>query len=63
MRRTLVIDDKLLEEARRTPCTSGVRETIEARLREDRSNQRSKELNTMKEDAPLCQHRIFASFF
>jgi Arc/MetJ family transcription regulator len=34
VRRTVVIDDGLLEEARRTLGTSGVRETIEAGLRE-----------------------------
>jgi Arc/MetJ family transcription regulator len=34
MRRTVVVDDKLLEEAREALGTNGVRETIEASLRE-----------------------------
>ena len=34
MRRTVVIDDQLLAEARRALGTSGIRETVEAGLRE-----------------------------
>jgi Arc/MetJ family transcription regulator len=34
MRRTVVIDDDLLQEARQVLGTSGVRETVEAGLRE-----------------------------
>ena len=34
MRRTVVIDDELLEEARRILGTKGVRDTVEAGLRE-----------------------------
>ena len=34
MRRTLVIDDDLLEEAREVLGTIGIRETVEAGLRE-----------------------------
>ena len=34
MRRTVVIDDKLLEEARKVLGTRGVRDTVEAGLRE-----------------------------
>ena len=34
MRRTVVIDDDLLREARQVLGTSGVRETVEAGLRE-----------------------------
>lgn len=34
MRRTIVIDDDLLREARQILGTSGVRETVEAGLRE-----------------------------
>ena len=34
MRRTVVIDDQLLDEARRALGTSGIRETVEAGLRE-----------------------------
>ena len=44
MRRTVVIDDGLLEEARRTLGTSGVRETIEAGLREAIRRRRLQEL-------------------
>ncbi len=34
MRRTVVIDDNLLEEARQVLGTRGIRETVEAGLRE-----------------------------
>lgn len=34
MRRTVVVDDELLDEARRVLGTSGIRETIEAGLKE-----------------------------
>ena len=34
MRRTVVIDDDLLEEAREVLGTTGIRETVEAGLRE-----------------------------
>lgn len=34
MRRTVVIDDNLLEEARRVLGTKGVRDTVEAGLKE-----------------------------
>jgi len=34
MRRTVVIDDDLLEEAREVLGTNGIRETVEAGLRE-----------------------------
>lgn len=34
MRRTVAIDDDLLEEARRVLGTRGIRETVEAALRE-----------------------------
>ena len=34
MRRTVVIDDQLLDEARRTFGTKGIRETVETGLRE-----------------------------
>ena len=44
MRRTVVIDDRLLEEARRTLGTSGIRETIEAGLREAIRRRRLEEL-------------------
>lgn len=44
MRRTVVIDDNLLEEARQALGTRGVRETIEAGLREAVRRQRLEEL-------------------
>ncbi len=44
MRRTVVIDDKLLEEAREALGTRGVRETIEAGLREVIRKRRLEEL-------------------
>jgi Arc/MetJ family transcription regulator len=45
MRRTVVIDDKLLEEAREALGTKGVRETIEAGLREVVRRRRLMELS------------------
>ena len=44
MRRTVVIDDKLLEEARRVLGTKGVRDTVEAGLRETVRRSRLEEL-------------------
>ena len=44
MRRTVVIDDRLLEEAREALGTRGVRETIEAGLREAIRKRRLEEL-------------------
>ncbi|HLB12303.1 MAG TPA: type II toxin-antitoxin system VapB family antitoxin [Dehalococcoidia bacterium] len=44
MRRTVVIDDRLLEEAREALGTRGVRDTIEAGLREVIRKRRLEEL-------------------
>lgn len=44
MRRTVVIDDKLLEEARRVLGTRSIRETVEAALREAIRRRRLAEL-------------------
>lgn len=44
MRRTVVIDYKLLEEARRALGTRGVRDTVEAGLREAIRRRRLEEL-------------------
>ena len=44
MRRTVVVDDKLLEEARQALGTKGIRETIEAGLREAVRRRRLEEL-------------------
>ena len=44
MRRTVVIDDRLLEEARRTFGTKGIRETVETGLREAIRRRRLEEL-------------------
>jgi Arc/MetJ family transcription regulator len=44
MRRTVVIDDKLLEEARQVLGTRGVRDTVEAGLREAVRRRRLEEL-------------------
>ena len=44
MRRTVVIDDELLEEARRVLGTKGVRDTVEAGLREAIRRRRLEEL-------------------
>ena len=44
MRRTVVIDDKLLEEARRVLGTKGVRDTVEAGLKETVRRARLEEL-------------------
>jgi len=44
MRRTVVIDDKLLEEARRVLGTRGIRDTVETGLREAIRRQRLQEL-------------------
>lgn len=44
MRRTVVIDDQLLDEARRTFGTKGIRETIETGLREAIRRKRLEEL-------------------
>ena len=44
MRRTVVIDDNLLEEARQILGTKGVRETVEAGLREAVRRHRLEEL-------------------
>ena len=44
MRRTVVIDDKLLEEARRVVGTKGVRDTVAAGLREAIRRRRLEEL-------------------
>ena len=44
MRRTVVIDDNLLEEARRVLGTKGIRETVEAGLREAVRRRRLEEL-------------------
>jgi Arc/MetJ family transcription regulator len=44
MRRTVVVDDKLLEEAREALGTKGIRETIEAGLREAVRRRRVEEL-------------------
>jgi Arc/MetJ family transcription regulator len=44
MRRTVVIDDKLLEEARRVLGTRSIRETVEAGLREAIRRRRLEEL-------------------
>lgn len=44
MRRTVVIDDKLLDEARRVLGTRGIRETIEVGLRQAIRRQRLEEL-------------------
>ena len=44
MRRTVVIDDKLLEEARRVLGTKGVRDTVEAGLKETVRRSRLEEL-------------------
>jgi Arc/MetJ family transcription regulator len=44
MRRTVVIDDKLLEEARQVLGTRGVRDTVEAGLRETVRRRRLEEL-------------------
>lgn len=44
MRRTVVIDDKLLAEARRVLGTKGVRDTVEAGLKETVRRSRIEEL-------------------
>jgi Arc/MetJ family transcription regulator len=44
MRRTVVIDDNLLDEAQRALGTSGIRETVEAGLREAIRRRRLQEL-------------------
>lgn len=44
MRRTVVIDDKLLEEARQVLGTNGIRDTLEAGLREAIRRHRLEEL-------------------
>ncbi len=44
MRRTVVIDDNLLEEARRVLGTKGIRDTVEAGLREAIRRYRLEEL-------------------
>ncbi len=44
MRRTVVIDDDLLDEAQRALGTSGIRETVEAGLREAIRRRRLQEL-------------------
>lgn len=44
MRRTVLIDDELLEEARRVLGTRGIRDTIEAGLRETIRRYRLEEL-------------------
>ncbi len=44
MRRTVIIDDELLEEARRTLGTRSIRETIELGLREAVRRRRLEEL-------------------
>ena len=44
MRRTVVIDDNLLEEARRVLGTKGVRDTVEVGLRETIRRYRLEEL-------------------
>ena len=44
MRRTVVVDDQLFEEARRILGTKGVRDTIEAGLRETVRRRRLEEL-------------------
>lgn len=44
MRRTVVVDDELLEEARRVLGTKGIRDTIEAGLREAVRRHRVEEL-------------------
>ena len=44
MRRTVVIDDELLEEAQRTLGTKGVRATVETGLREAIRRRRLEEL-------------------
>ncbi|MBI2872581.1 MAG: type II toxin-antitoxin system VapB family antitoxin [Chloroflexi bacterium] len=44
MRRTVVLDDRLLEEARQVLGTTGIRETIEAGLREAVRRRRLEEL-------------------
>lgn len=44
MRRTVVVDDKLLEEAREALGTKGIRETIEVGLREAVRRRRVEEL-------------------
>lgn len=44
MRRTVVVDDELLEEARKVLGTKGIRETIEVGLREAVRKRRLEEL-------------------
>jgi Arc/MetJ family transcription regulator len=44
MRRTVVVDDKLLQEARQFLGTKGIRETIEAGLRDVIRRRRLEEL-------------------
>jgi len=44
MRRTVVIDDELLDEAQKALGTSGIRETVEAGLREAIRRRRLNEL-------------------
>ncbi|MSQ12881.1 MAG: type II toxin-antitoxin system VapB family antitoxin [Dehalococcoidia bacterium] len=44
MRRTVVVDDDLLEEARKVLGTKGIRETIETGLREAVRKRRLEEL-------------------
>jgi len=44
LRRTVVIDDELLEDAQRALGTSGIRETVEAGLREAVHRRRLQEL-------------------
>jgi len=44
MRRTVVIDDGLLDEARRVLGTKGIRDTVEAGLREAVRRRRLEEL-------------------
>jgi Arc/MetJ family transcription regulator len=44
MRRTVVIDDKLLEEARQVLGTRGIRDTVEAGLKEAVRRRRLEEL-------------------
>ena len=44
MRRTVVIDEKLLEEARQALGTTGIRDTVEAGLREAIRRHRLEEL-------------------
>lgn len=54
MRRTVVVDDQLLESAREALGTKGIRETIEAGLKEAVRRKRLEELRASLGKTPLA---------